>query len=144
MTKPATSPSILIVDDEPSVVKTISVLLKKYGRVLTALTGREALNILRSAEIDLVLLDVKLPDISGMDVLKEIKLLDESMMVIMLTAVSDTKTAVQSMKFGAYDYITKPFDTAELRALFEQSAGKKEFDKREQVPALGAVQDERL
>ena len=129
MKMPVASPSILIVDDEKSVLKTLSVLLKRLGRVLTAQTGKEALDILRSGEIDLVLLDVRLPDISGMDVLKEIKALDESTMVIMLTAVSDTKTAVQSMKFGAYDYITKPFDVAELRALLNKALEKRTLIK---------------
>jgi len=126
---PVAGPSILIVDDETSVTKTLSVLLKRFGRVFTALTGKEGLDILRSTEIDLVLLDVKLPDISGMDVLKEIKALDDSAMAIMLTAVSDTKTAVQSMKFGAYDYITKPFDTAELRSLVSKALEKRSLIK---------------
>lgn len=117
-------PTILVVDDELSVRKSLSVLLKRIGTVITASTGEETLKLLARENIDLVLLDIRLPKMSGMDVLKEIKKIRENVMVIMITAVKDTRTAVDSMKFGAYDYITKPFDIAELRALTKKALEK--------------------
>jgi DNA-binding NtrC family response regulator len=114
-------PSILIVDDEQSVRKTLTVILKKLGNILSASNGDEALSILCASKIDLVLLDVRLPDINGIDLLKKIKKIDPDIVAIMITAVPETKTAVEAMKLNAYDYIIKPFDIDELKAKIRKS-----------------------
>ncbi len=117
-------PTILIVDDEPSVVKTLSVVLKRAGCILTASNAEEAIRSFNSMLVDLVLLDIRLPGTSGLEVLKKIKEKDKSTMVIMISALQDAKTAVEAMKLGAYDYITKPFDTPEVRALVANALEK--------------------
>lgn len=113
---PQTKPTILIVDDELSVRKSLSILLKRIGTIITAASGEEALNAFSSNRTDLVLLDIRLPKMSGLEILRSLKKVNSNIMVIMITAVQDTRTAVEAMKLGAYDYITKPFDVKELRA----------------------------
>lgn len=111
-------------DDEPSVVKTLGVVLKRAGSTLTASNAEEAIKSFNSTLVDLVLLDIRLPGTSGLEVLKKIKEKDESTMVIMISALHDAKTAVEAMKLGAYDYITKPFDAPEVRALVAKALEK--------------------
>ena len=117
-------PKVLVVDDEPGVRRSISIILRKSCDVITAASGDEATGILKSESIDLVLLDIRLPEKDGLKVLGEIKKIDENMVVIMITALKDAKTAVEAMKLGAYDYITKPFDVSELRALVDKALEK--------------------
>jgi two-component system response regulator AtoC len=121
---PHLKPAILIVDDELSVQKSLSIILKNFGSIITASSGDDALKKFGEYKFDLVILDIKLPKISGIEVLKKIKSLDELTTVIMISAFNDTKTAVEAMKLGAYDYITKPFEVAELKALVEKALEK--------------------
>jgi two-component system response regulator AtoC len=122
-------PTILVVDDEESVRKSLAALLKKNGNVITAADSEESFRQLKNNEVDLVLLDVRLPEISGMEILRKIKKSDEHLMVIMITALQDTRTAVEAMKLGAYDYISKPFDVAELRSLVGKALEKRQLIK---------------
>ena len=108
--------TVLIVDDE----KTLSYFLKESlleegYEVLSAETGMEGLNLLEGNEVDLVLLDLRLPDIEGSEVLKEIKKVDIDLPVIMLTGYGTIDSAVEAMKWGAYDYVEKPPDLTELK-----------------------------
>jgi DNA-binding NtrC family response regulator len=121
---PKISPTILIVDDDPSVRKSINIVLRKKYTILTAATGKEALSKIRKETVDLLLLDLRLPDINGLDIFSQVKKMNENMMVVIITAIKETKTAVEAMKMGAYDYITKPFNVAELRALVEKAIEK--------------------
>ena len=88
-------------------------LEEKY-RVLLAEKGSEALELFHQESPDLILLDIGLPDISGMDVLKDVKKKDPDAMVIMVTAIEEVKTIVEAVKLGAYDYLVKPIDAQEL------------------------------
>ncbi|MFQ5772687.1 MAG: sigma-54-dependent transcriptional regulator, partial [bacterium] len=88
---------------------------KKGNKVRTSYTGEHALSILKKDIIDLVLLDIKLPDINGIKVLELIKETDPDIVVIMITALTDAKPAVDAMKIGAYDYLMKPFELDELK-----------------------------
>lgn len=107
--------TILIVDDEKLLLKSLEKALSKDGyRVLTATNGREALNCFEKNNPDLILLDVKLPDIDGMQVLKKIKGMDSNSAIIVMTAFSGIKGAVEAIRLGAYDYIAKPFDIEAL------------------------------
>jgi len=110
---------ILVVDDEKSMRDSMQMLLKDRYQVYLAGTGKEALKIVRQEAIDLVLLDVRLPEIDGLEILKLIKGIDESIEVIMITAVITVGKAVEAIRNGAYDYITKPFD---INTLQEQVA----------------------
>ena len=107
--------TILIIDDEPHLPHQLARFLKKQGfEVYTAPDGETGLLELQKNSIDMVLLDVRLPHMSGLEVLGEIRKSDGSLPVIMLTAYGDVQTAVAAMKMGALDYLIKGFDLEEL------------------------------
>lgn len=110
------SGSILIVDDDKSVRYFLKKFLedKGYKPVLEAETGEKALEILQTQGIKLVFLDVRLPGMSGVEVLRKIKELKKDIGVIMITAYLDEKAGQDAMKEGAFDYLIKPFDMAYL------------------------------
>ncbi|HEY83334.1 MAG TPA: response regulator [Dehalococcoidia bacterium] len=102
---------VLIVDDERSVTDLLSTALEEDGySCITAATGEDALQKLSVGNVDVTLLDLRLPGISGMDVLRVIKSTYPRTAVIVVTALGDAETAVEAMKIGAMDYITKPFE----------------------------------
>src|SRR4030042_2930750 len=114
-------PSILIVDDDEVIRETLSDVLRKKGyEIFSEKSGNGTLLILKKNIIDLIRLDIRLPDIDGIEVLKKIKEFDTDILVIMMTAYSDIKTAVSAMKLGAYHYINKPFELDELKLLIEK------------------------
>ncbi|MBI4848215.1 MAG: sigma-54-dependent Fis family transcriptional regulator [Nitrospirae bacterium] len=114
--------TLLIVEDDDVLLKTLSeVFLRKGFDVLSAESGKEALGFARSKRVDLVLLDLKLPDMNGLTVLKDLRELDESITVIVMTAYPEVKTAISAMKAGAYDYINKPFELEELKLIVGKS-----------------------
>ncbi len=96
-------------------------LLEDEFQVSTAESGERGLELLRHEDVHLILLDVRLPDISGIEVLRRIKVLDENVDVIMITAVKDVRVAVESIKLGAYDYLEKPFEIDEILALLRRT-----------------------
>jgi len=113
--------SLLIVDDDEIMRDTLSDVLKKKGYdVSVASSGNEALSAIRKNIVDLVVLDMRLPDLDGIEVLKRVKEFDTEILVIMMTAYSDVQTAVSAMKSGAYHYINKPFELEELKLLIEK------------------------
>ncbi|MCX5810369.1 MAG: sigma-54 dependent transcriptional regulator [Proteobacteria bacterium] len=106
---------ILVVEDNKDMQFLLSNILKSEGyETLVAGDGKKALKETKRWSPDLVLLDIRLPDMDGMAVLEEIKKLNDDLIIIMLTAYGDIKGAVQAMKLGAFEYITKPFDNDEL------------------------------
>ncbi len=114
-------PSILIVDDDEVIRETLSdVFKKKDYEVFTVGSGEEVLPTIKKNIVDLILLDMRLPDGDGLDVLKKIKEFDTEILVIIMTAYSDVETAVTAMKSGAYHYINKPFELEELKLLIER------------------------
>ncbi len=121
-------PTILIVDDDEVMCHTLSDVLKKMSYDVTSVqSGEDALYSLREGTFDLILLDIVLPDMSGMDVLKKIREIDSDAFVIMMTAYADVQTAVMAMKAGAYDYINKPFEIEELRLSIKKALETKEL-----------------
>ncbi len=108
---------ILIIDDDKDMCQLLSDVVISEGHTpFTAYDGRTAIQELRTHTPDLVLLDIKLPGMSGMDVLQELKEIDEDLNVIMLTGYGDIKDAVKTIKLGAFDYITKPFEIDDITA----------------------------
>jgi DNA-binding NtrC family response regulator len=101
--------TLLVVDDEHGVRQSFNMVLKDDYFVLLAATGREAIEIIEKNYVDLVLLDILLPDVQGLDLLRQIKAIDPNVEVIMVTAVKEIQTAVQAIKLGANEYIMKPF-----------------------------------
>lgn len=115
-------PAILIVDDDEVMRETLSdVFAKMDYEVFATGTGMETIQSIHRQLIDLVLLDIRLPDMDGITVLKKIKEIDTDLMVVMMTAYSDVQTAVVAMKAGAYDYINKPFELDELKMLIQKA-----------------------
>ena len=104
------SKTILIVDDDDGMRDTLAAIFKRDYRTLQADSGEAALAVLNREEVDLVLLDVRLPGISGFDVLRIVKENYALIEVIMISAINEIETAVQAMKQGAYHYIVKDFD----------------------------------
>jgi DNA-binding NtrC family response regulator len=126
--------SILAVDDEEAFLEVIETVLTKEGyRVETARDGVEAINILQQRIFDLVLLDIKLPHVDGVEVLKFIREHSYDTQVIMLTGVHDIKITVECMQLGAYNYITKPYTTNELLAVMERALERKHLSLENKV-----------
>ncbi|MEW6684904.1 MAG: sigma-54 dependent transcriptional regulator [Candidatus Edwardsbacteria bacterium] len=100
---------ILIVDDQPEIRSILSQVLGYEGyKVISAQNGREALEANKNTAFDLVLLDIQLPDMSGIEVLNQLRERNPELLVVMITAYGTVESAVQAMKFGAYDYLQKP------------------------------------
>ena len=117
--------TILIVDDEASLLEFLSVLCTAEGLdVSTARSVREARTSLAERIPDLVLCDMMMPDGNGLELLKEIKEIEARTSVVMMTAYTSTKSAIEAMKLGAYDYVPKPFDIDELKAVIHRALEK--------------------
>ena len=104
-------PRILVVDDERSMRELLAIVLKREGYdVLLAENGKMAVDLLEKEPVDLLISDIKMPDLSGVDVLRAAKKVDQDILGIMITAFASTDTAVEAMRLGACDYLSKPFD----------------------------------
>lgn len=123
-------PAILVVDDEFGVLQSFKMVLKDDFKVLLATTGTEALGLFNQNAVDLILLDILLPDNNGLDLLEKFKELDLSIEVIMITAVNDIQTAVKAIRLGAYDYIVKPFDVHEVLKIIRRALEKRDLVRK--------------
>lgn len=113
---------ILVVDDEESLLEFLSLLLVDEGyEVATANSVESARTRLTESNPDLVLSDIMMPDGNGLDLLKEIKESDATTSVVMMTAYTSTKAAIEAMRLGAYDYVSKPFDVDELKVVIQKA-----------------------
>ncbi len=111
---------ILIVEDEDRIADFLTRALKSEGHNVTRLsTGKEVVDVVRNGDFDLLLLDLMLPDTSGLDVCQELRTRKINTPIIMLTAMDSVEDVVRGLKLGADDYITKPFDLDELMARIE-------------------------
>ena len=119
-------PSILIVDDEPSILQSLSGLLSDEGfEISTAANGYEALKIVDTESPDLVLLDIWMPGIDGIETLKRIKEKRPDLEIIMLTGHATVKSGIEAMKFGAEDFLEKPVDLNELLEKIGEAKNKR-------------------
>lgn len=126
---------VLIVDDEKDFVEIFALRLEEAGeRVSTAYSGKECLKILSEKEIDVVILDIRMPGMDGIETLKEIKKGYPLVEVIMLTGHGTTETAVEGMKLGAFDYLMKPADFNDLATKLE-GARKRKDEQEERIRA---------
>ena len=118
---------VLLVDDETDFVEMLSLRLNEVGeRVTPAYSGREALEILGQKSIDVVILDIRMPGMDGIETLREIKKRFPLVEVMMLTGHGTTETAVEGMKLGAFDYLMKPADFDELLLKLENARKRKD------------------
>jgi two-component system response regulator PilR (NtrC family) len=121
---------ILVVDDEKSMREFLEIMLRKEDyKVSLAPNGEEVLRLLERDIFDLVLLDIRMPKMDGIAVLKKIKALSPETVVIMITAYASAETAIKAMKEGAYDYITKPFKIEEIKLIIKNALEKKNLQK---------------
>jgi two-component system response regulator AtoC len=114
-------PNILIVDDDSSLLTSYTVLLEDDYRLLIAESGEEGMKILQEEDINIILLDIRLPGMDGMEFLRRAKAIDENVDVIMVTAVKNVRVAVEAIKLGAYDYLVKPFEIDEVLSLLRRT-----------------------
>ncbi|HYS43685.1 MAG TPA: sigma-54 dependent transcriptional regulator [Geobacteraceae bacterium] len=126
---------IMVVDDEHLIRWSLEQNLMKQGyEVLTAGNGEDALKLVREEQPELVLLDIHMPGISGLEVLEKVKEFDDEIIVIMVTAHGGLETAVNAMRMGAYDYINKPFNLDEMGIVIKKAL--ENFDLRREVAGL--------
>ena len=121
--------TILVVDDEHGVRQSFNMVLKDKYDVLITGTGEEAIDIFRKNSIDLILLDIRLPDINGIDLLKKLKEMDPNTEIVMVTAVKEIQTAVKAIKMGAYEYIVKPFVVDDVLIVINRALEKRNLLK---------------
>jgi len=122
-------PVVLVVDDDPGVRESFRLILEDHYDVVDVADGPSALDVVRASAVDLVLLDIRLPGMDGIEVLERIKALDEGIEVILVTAVKTVRTAVAAMKLGAFDYLTKPFEEDELLSLSRRALERRALER---------------
>ncbi len=126
-------PRILVVDDERSMRELLAIVLRREGyEVLLAENGRTAIELLEREPVDLLISDIKMPDLSGVEVLRAAKRIDQDILGIMITAFASTDTAVEAMRLGACDYLSKPFDVDLLKMKVREKVENRQL-KQENV-----------
>ncbi len=120
-------PTLLIVDDELGARQSLEVILEDDYRVLSVESGQEAMDTLRKEPVDLVLLDVNMPDMDGLQALRKIKEQDEEIDVIMVSALNLARKAVDAVRLGAYDYITKPYEPEDILSTVNRALSRQKL-----------------
>jgi DNA-binding NtrC family response regulator len=129
--------TVLVVDDERGVRESFKMVLQDSFHVLVSETGKEAMDVFSKSAVDLILLDILLPDIDGIELLKQMKEMDPNTEIIMVTAVKEVQTAVKAIKLGAYEYIVKPFVVDEALTIINRA-----LEKRSLVKEVTYLRDE--
>ena len=125
---------ILIVDDEKDMRDFLEIMLRKEGYEATAFASpRAALDFCKCGKVDLVISDIKMPEMGGVEFLKALKDLDPDVLVIMITAYASVETAIEAMKSGAYDYFTKPFNIEEIRLNIRKALKLKSLEEENRL-----------
>ena len=120
---------VLVIDDEPGVRASVRMVLDGVCEVLEAPDGPSGIEIARNQDVDVCLLDVRLPGMEGIEVLERLKRADAGLEVVLVTAVRTVRTAVEAMKLGAYDYLTKPFGTDDLRGVVSRALERRALQR---------------
>lgn len=132
---------VLVVDDEKNIRKTLKIVLEEFDcSVKEAGSVEEAESFINTSYFDFAIIDIRLPDGSGVEILKKIKNLSPDTVVLIITAFASTETAIEAMKAGAYDYITKPFNIDEIRIIFKNIIEKITLQRK--VKDLQRYEDE--
>jgi putative PEP-CTERM system response regulator len=134
--------NILIVDDEIGARESLKMVFREDYKVLLAKNAEEAFEQMKEHAPNIILLDILLPDLDGLKVLKRMKQEDPDTIIIMITATRTVRTAVEAMKLGAYDYVTKPFDLDELRLIVSRALSNQALQK--EVKYLREAIDDRF
>jgi len=121
-------PNILIVDDEIGPRESLRMILKPNYNVFTVENGYAAIQMIQQIEMDVVTLDLKMPGISGIDTLKEIRGIDPDVMVIIITGFGTLKSAIEAIRYGVFDYIPKPFNVPEITSIIDKSIQRRKLN----------------
>jgi two-component system response regulator PilR (NtrC family) len=128
------TPHILVVDDELSMRELLEVLLAKEGYKATCVkNGRDAISMIKKTVFDLLLCDIRLGDITGIDVLKALREQNQDTVVIMISAYASTEAAVEAMNEGAYDFVPKPFDNEELKKTIKNALSLRTIEHEKEI-----------
>ncbi len=122
--------NILIVDDEIGPRESLRMILKPHYNIFTAENGYAAIQMLKQIQIDVVTLDIRMPGMSGIDTLKEIRLIDPDVMVIIITGFGTLNSAIEAIRYGVFDYIPKPFNVPEIMCIIEKSIQRRKLNLR--------------
>ncbi len=122
--------NILIVDDEIGPRESLRMILKPHYNIFTAENGYAAIQMLKQNQIDVVTLDIRMPGMSGIDTLKEIRLIDPDVMVIIITGFGTLNSAIEAIRYGVFDYIPKPFNVPEIMCIIEKSIQRRKLNLR--------------
>jgi len=120
--------SILIVDDEVGPRESLRMILKSMYEVHTAENGQEAINFISQKKVDLVTLDFRMPGLSGIEVLQEIKKLQPDIEVIIVTGYGTLTNAQEAIRYGAADFISKPFNVADIIAIVSKAFERRSYN----------------
>jgi len=126
-TKP-NAPNVLIVDDEIGPRESLRMILKPSYNVHCVENGYEAIRMIHQIEMDVVTLDLKMPGLSGIDTLKEIRGIDPDVMIIIITGFGSLTTAIEAIRYGVFDYIPKPFNVPEIISIIERSVQRRKVN----------------
>ncbi len=122
---------ILLIDDEESILESLRIFLSGMNyAVSTASNGMEGIEIIHKEHPDLVITDLKMPEVDGLEVLKQIREFDDSVPCIIMTAYEDVDSTIRAMQLGAYDYIEKPIDTPRFKALIKRSLESQKSERK--------------
>jgi putative two-component system response regulator len=121
-------PNVLIVDDEIGPRESLRMILKPTYNVLTVESGNAAIQMIQQTTVDVITLDLKMPGISGIDTLKEIRMIDPDVMIIIITGYGTLKSAIEAIRYGVFDYIPKPFNVPEIISIIDKSVQRRKLN----------------
>jgi putative nucleotidyltransferase with HDIG domain len=121
-------PNILIVDDEIGPRESLRMILKPYYNVFSVESGYAANQMIQQIEFDVITLDLKMPGISGIDTLKEIRRIDQDVMVIIVTGYGTLQSAIEAIRYGVFDYIPKPFNVPEIISMIDKAIQRRRLN----------------
>jgi putative two-component system response regulator len=124
----ANVPNILIVDDEIGPRESLRMILKQNYNIYTAENGSSAIQMIQQIEIDVVTLDLKMPGISGIDILKEMRRINPDLMVIIITGYGTLQSAIEAIRYGVFDYISKPFSVPEIMCIIDKAIQRRKLN----------------
>ena len=133
------SNTILVVDDEIGPREALRMILQNRYNVLTTDNPQEAMDIVNSGQVDIVMLDIKMPRINGLKLLKAIKAVRPDVEAVLITAYPNTESAIEGMQYGAYDYIIKPFDKKKIEEVARKGIVRRTQRKLEKNMATDLI-----
>src|SRR4030065_2730724 len=122
------SPNILIVDYEIGPRESLRMILKPNYNVFTVENGYAAIQMIQQTEMDVITLDLKMPGMAGIDTLKEIRGIDPDVMVIIITGYGTLQSAIEGIRYGVFDYISKPFSVPEIMQIIDKAVNRKRLN----------------